>query len=408
VPLSVSVINQVLVSGTNFALTLFLLRMLPPIEFGIYMIIFAGSVVFTGAGSALLSTQMVVIRGRLPVRRKRPFSATVLVISVAYCALALALGGLLYLAVQLAGLVEPWHQLALACALFAIASYLREFGVVFLYSERRELAVMLVNLALALLLLVLFAVSHRSGHDLTIDVVMWILTAATGASVIVALLLARLPFREIRRQRLWPTMRRLWQGGRFSLLSHMIISLRTQAHTLIATVMLGPVGVAHINAARIFVAPALMVMDALGNVLLPRLADEAGQRGPRDHLLERLVTPFLLGLAGAYLAVIAVFFAPLADLLIDSRYDDLNLLVAVWAVYLLVVAAQDGKDMILMAQRKFSVQAMANFTGALVAIPAALLLALVFAEAGLLVGLVISEIVVLVMIVRHLRGRRPV
>lgn len=83
--LSVSVLNQVVSSGTNFLFGLYLVRILAPAEFGLYGIGFAISLLYVGVGNALFLTQMVVHLPDKAVLERNAYVGRVLLLVVLFC-----------------------------------------------------------------------------------------------------------------------------------------------------------------------------------------------------------------------------------------------------------------------------------------------------------------------------------
>ena len=103
--LSISVINQVVSSGTNFALGIYLVRALTPTEFGLYGIGFAIALLYSGVGNALLLTQMVVHVPDKANEDKLHYAARVLVLAAVFSLLTALLAGLVL------AMVSAWQTL---------------------------------------------------------------------------------------------------------------------------------------------------------------------------------------------------------------------------------------------------------------------------------------------------------
>jgi len=81
----VSVLNQMVSSATNFLFGLYLVRNLPPVEFGLYGIGFAITLFYAGIGNAMFLTQMVVHIPNKAAEDREPYAARICLIMMLFC-----------------------------------------------------------------------------------------------------------------------------------------------------------------------------------------------------------------------------------------------------------------------------------------------------------------------------------
>lgn len=149
-------------SGTNFALGLYLVRVLTPADYGLYGIGFAVSLFYAGIGNALFLTQMVVhTPDKAPEDRIR-YAGRMLVLVTTFCAATLTLAGLVFYA---GGMLWPpvvnHAGFGLAVTAASIAFLMKDFFVRYAYNTRNEIGALAMNLVLGgSLLFSLMALHH--------------------------------------------------------------------------------------------------------------------------------------------------------------------------------------------------------------------------------------------------------
>jgi len=124
---------------------------------------------------------------------------------------------------------------------------------------------------------------------------------SNGAGVLVGYVLVQIPLRQLDRSRLFPDLVELWSGGKWAAMTVFFYFLRTQAPYLDYRLpLLGPVGVAHLNASRMFVTPAVMLTPALSQVLMPRLATLRASDPRKVNAAGMMFTLVLLSISIVY------------------------------------------------------------------------------------------------------------
>ena len=394
--LSISLTNQFIASGTNFALGIYLVRVLTPQEFGMYGIGSAISLFLSGIGNALFLTQMVVRTPDKKQEDKIPYAARMFVSLSMFSSLLLMVGLIL--------LIVGWrldygigNYESYVCAVVAAAvSYLtKDFFIRHAYNQRQEHIALFINTILAILMSVLLILSHMFQVKINAVIALWIYSLSHAMTAVVAIIIAKLPVKRVSINGIKKDLKELLNGGAYSVLAHIIITVRSQAHTIILPFLLGAVGVAEVNAGRIMISPVAMILPALTQLILPRLSAARASKldGGRNEGVR--YSAMLAVCVAVYSIIILIFYKQAHDILLGDRYNNLNGVVMAWCIYSLFSAYKSGIEMLIIASKKFKEQVVVNLIGMVVSIVLVYIMSKSYGAAGSIAALGISEVVVI-------------
>ncbi|OPY00577.1 MAG: Polysaccharide biosynthesis protein [Syntrophorhabdus sp. PtaB.Bin047] len=410
--LVVSGLNQAVSSGTNFVLGVCLVRMLSPSEFGLYGIGFAISLFYAGIGNALFLTQMVVHAPDKSPEERRPYAGRILLLELSFCALTASLGVVMLLAGGLLWDSMARHTMfALSVMAASVAHLLKEFFTGHAYNVRKEPWALSIHCVVAVVTVVLLWAQYRfvGSPDAAIALLVYATAQASGA--LLGFGVSRLPvFHSL--AALIETLREVFCGGKWAGIAGVVCFARIQVYTIVVASLMGPVGVAKLNASRLLVVPATMLTPALGQVAMPRLA---GLRQRGEFQLQRLglaVAFVLLTVAVTYNTILLCGYDMIVNRVWGDKYGGLFALTALWSLYTCLLALRNGMEMIGQILKKFKNLSRINAYSAIISLVATYLLTINHGLPGALVGLIIGEITQLWLIHNMLRQspamQRPV
>ena len=118
----------------------------------------------------------------------------------------------------------------------------------------------------------------------------------------------------------------LWKGGKWGSFTNIVYTIRSQAHTIIATILIGPVGVGNLNAARLFITPAVMVIPVISQLAMPRLS--VLRETNKSNLMKKGVwlTKIYLGFGILYSIMLLISYNFLIRNFFNESYGDLFML----------------------------------------------------------------------------------
>jgi O-antigen/teichoic acid export membrane protein len=316
-------VDQMLWSGSNFLTTLILARVLPPAEFGTYVLAYSAWTIVLVAAREGFSQPFILLTAHLDsdAIRQRASHSTAIVVGtgvfggLAFAVIGSAIGtgstaGTLYLTL---GVFVPFLLLQDHCRYVAFTM------------QRAELAV-ISDAVWAVLQIVAIAALYGAGRTTAVTV----LLAWAGAGAVASTLSLRLLRVAPRAARAaWDQLRRLLALGRWTILSGALGQLLVFLQLALLAMLFDEAVVGATRAIQVLFMPLALVSTAMATAWLPRLAATAN-RGDTNGLLRRvhLYNAMLVGLSAAYVLPIVVFrgfvlreavsdeFAPYADLVL--------------------------------------------------------------------------------------------
>ena len=402
--LSISVLNQVVSSGTNFAIVVYLVRALDKEEFGLYGLGFALILIVAGLVSSLIAVQFVVNLPDQAQDQRRVYAANhaaaiglLGLSSVGFGALlAWAPFPMQFGAVGLESLLLP---ITVAATFFAV----REFLVRVAYSEREERTAFLSSISVTCAVVLGFGSLTILQAPISAQKAMYIYGGGQLAGALVAFFRLQLPRKGITRIGLRAALRDSWPGGRWNMITSITYNLRTQVHNLLVGPIFGAVALAEVNAAKVLVSPAIMMIPPLTQILLPRLAEKRSQRSVHLFRVALLFIGLLVGIASVYTLALLTGLPWILPLVLGEQYAHVGSLVFAWCAVTLFLATRSGLTIVLQVLRAFRELMSANLLSALTAISASFVLIHYFGVMGAVLAHVLAELVLCIVLIAMIR-----
>ncbi|NLT22788.1 MAG: hypothetical protein GXX82_07050 [Syntrophorhabdus sp.] len=404
--LVVSGLNQVVSSGTNFVLGICLVRLLSPAEFGLYGIGFAISLFYAGIGSALFLTQMIVHTPDKSPEERKPYAGRILLLELSFCALTVSLGVVTLLASGLFWDSMARHAMfALAVMAASVTHLLKEFFTGHAYNVRKEPWALSIHSMVAVVTVVLLFTQYRFVGSLDAAIALLVYATAQASGALLGFCMSRLPVMHPLCA-LIETLTEIFCGGKWASIASVVHFARIQVYTIVVASLLGPVGVAKLNASRLLVAPANMLTPALGQVAMPRLASFRERGELQLRRLGLAVAFILLAVAIAYSTILLSCYDMIVNSVWGEKYGGLFALTALWSLYTCLLALRNGTEMIGQILKKFKNLSRINTYSAIVSLVATYLFTINHGLPGALVGLIIGEVTQL-WLIHHMFKQSP-
>lgn len=396
--LSISVLNQAIGSGANFLLNIYLARCLSIAEFGLYGIGFSIVMLYSGMGNALCLTQMTLA---LPAKaeHERPlYAAKILLVLLSLCALAalIAVSAFWFGSIY----VEAWRAakgLFLA-GLLACAAYLvKDFFIRYAYATKNEMLALIVNISGALSL----AIVVLGGHYISIQTAgdaLSLYAIGNLSAVCVGFFVARLPVATVRIRALIVDAREAWANGYWALGGVAVVWLQTQSYTYLSALSGGAEGVGYANAAKLLVTPAIFLMPAIFQILLPRLAEIQLSRARALFGIARKITLASCLFVALYCVFLFLFFDKLSIMVGSIKYAGIGPFVVAWCLVLLFQFSRLGTSAILQVLREFKGLTLLNAVSALLSLAVAVLLIRDWGAEGALFASAFGELILSILL----------
>ncbi|HBY86812.1 MAG TPA: hypothetical protein DEO86_13170 [Colwellia sp.] len=398
---SVSFLNQIVGSGSNFLLGLYLVRVLMPEDFGLYGIGFAIVLLFTGFGNALFLTQMVVhLPDKMPEHRN-DYASSMLIMLMAFCLVVSILICCIGVSANYI-LVDVRQYVVFSFAVLAasIANLMKWYFIRHAFSFKKETNALTVNASWAIICLLLFVFAKYIQFDLTASVALFFCAIAGTFSSIIGFFINNLPLRKNCNRAIISDFKEAFQGGRWALGGVSVTWLQSQAYVYISAILFGTVGVAFANAAKIFISPFTFIIPAVNSIVLPRLAEQRS----KDHK-QMMTFSFHYSLAFftfglCYLIFLMLTLELIFPLVIGDKYTiyELKPLIVLWGIVMVFQLVRNGASNLLQALKSFKALMLNNLVSGVVAISFTYMLAIQFGVLGALSGVAIGEFLLSIML----------
>lgn len=382
-------LNQAVSSISNFLIVYYLLRILSPDDFGVYNIGFSCMLAIAGVLNSMLLTQMVVNYFDVPAE-KRGYENFVVLGSVIFSCVILII--LALVGDFLINIFESKYGYFFTSISIAILGYVcKEYFIKIFFNEDRVFFALVVNSLVFVLVIIIFVIICRDFElNGNIALVLYGVSNFLGSFLLVRAIKGFGEFPSL--VDVFDCLKKSWANGKYSVLAHLVVTGRTQAHTLILAFILGPVGVALANASRIFVMPVLIMQQAIGQVILPKLV-RFRKDGGSDYSYE-LANASKNTTTGTILFSLAVIFLydHIEFLVPTNKYSGLFFGVVCWCFFAVCSNLRNWLELSMVAEKRFVDQARINFYGSVVAVIIGGAGCVFFGYCGGIVALAASEI----------------
>lgn len=396
-------VDQGVLSALNLAIALVFIRFASKTEFGVYTLVNGLVLLALGVQTALVVTPLTANGARLVGPARSSFVAAVFRLQ---CALGAAMALLLAAGVhgyEVAHGRVAHGPLALGAGLAVAGGWMREFhrSVEFLdHRSDRALFGDLCFVACAASALVVVRTCTGCVRASTV------LCSVGGAALLPGLVgflrggRARCTVGDCRQ-----AARILVDQGRWTLPGMGVSWGQNTGYAYVVALLLGSAAVGELAAARLFVMPLNLLMQAWSRTFLPRAGALLG-RGRSVHALCLRSVRWLVAGSLAYLALVGAFLAFGGGRLLPSKYAGLAPLIIAWGGFALVNVARNVASNALLAHTAFRTLFTFSVVAATGSLGLVVLLARGVGTVGAIGGLIGGELLLAVLCWRALLGRR--
>lgn len=404
---SSAIMDQMVLSGTNFLVGILLIRFCTDHDYGLYVIVQSTLLLVVSMHNSWLSGPLAILTPKLPAEERwqvigsvkhaqrrwiRIGASSLLALPLLGYASGL-LSGLLALVIA-AGIVAGWAALR--------REYLR--SVLLMYSRPHTLLGVDSVYAAALLMGVVAAV--LIGKQVVVAAIGALtLASCAGAAAANRSLGVDPGWREPIQVSMWPDIRRL---GYWSLLGASIYWFLGQSYSYVLATRLDLAAVANVNAVRLLLMPAFVITIGIASLLTPTAATWYAQIG--IHKLVRRLLLFLLAVGLLEVTYFVIVWSARHWLItgaLHKQIQDSDRLLLLWAGVALVALFRDVLQCALIAMGRL--QSLAWLVGLSAAVA---LLTMWFGiawwgAAAVLIGQIAGECINLAGIIYMLRRSMP-
>jgi len=395
----ISVLNQLVSSGTHFFLGLYLVRTLTPAEFGLYGIGFAVCLFYSGIGNALFLTQMVVnTPDKLQADQLR-YAASMLMVVILFGAITIFCTWLVFVGGE-SGLFwrGDYASFGIAVVAASVSYLLKDFFIRHAYTVRKEAWALAVSCMVAATLAGMLLFEHYSGSVITAERALWLYAISQLVGAGVGFALAQLPLSSIAWRHVQTDFREAWPGGRWAIGGVSVTWAQSQAYMYVTAWFAGPAGVGHANAARLLVVPITFLVSAIHQVVMPRLAELRTHNRSGMLQVGGVLMIGLLAMAISYSAVLLSLVDYIARIVLGSQYEQMFPLAAAWCLVLSLELIRSSAGVLLQVLKRFRTLTLMNAASGCVAIASSVALMLIMGVSGAILGTAVGELILAVLL----------
>lgn len=388
-----SVIDQVVLSGGNFALSAVLIRLWAPAEFGLFTLLLSFGLLATGLQNALVSGPLSVLRPEENTADFLPFHRTLLIVNSAYIVVA---------TVVAAGLVAtflPAPATLAAFAAFVFATLWREYARSVYFAELRVTRVLFIDVCYVLIGLIFLVEIYRRAPDMPLPPLFLALTVAAGTPAALVLLLDRkldflLPLSEVARR-----YRAIFRQSGWSLIGVVTTELHSRGYIYLVSAVAGNAALGALQAARLIFQPMVLLATAWGRtarVMLAKLL-KSQQRRAALSFVGKSIALLLFGWL-CFCTLIWLAWPMIDRALFQPDYPDIAGIVALWAIAALWVLIRNAFSIYLQAMVAFRYLAFATLYSSVASLPVLWWVIHTFGYPASIVVIILADIVLAVVL----------
>jgi O-antigen/teichoic acid export membrane protein len=401
---SSAILDQVLLSGTNFAVGFLLIRFTSDQDYALYILVQSALLLVSSMHNAWLMGPLSVLAPKLPANERWLTVGSIKLTQRRWLRRGLPCLLVIPLAGYLLNALSP--TLAAVTAIGVIATWMtlrREFlrNVLLMYSRPHTL--LGVDTVYAACLLAGVATVILIGKQVVIGATGAIVVASWACAFAAHRSLGANPgWREETTVSIWPDIRRL---GFWAVLGSTIWWFLGQSYSYMLATRLDLTAVANVNVARLLVAPMFVLTIGVGSLLSPTAATWYAGSGIRALTRRLLLFLLVVGLLEiAYFSIVWIFRDWLLTTALHKHIEDRDRLLMLWGIVAIIALCRDVLQCGLFALGKF--KSLAWQVGVSTAIALAVMWFGIswWNATAVVFGQIVGEVINLAFIIRLLRS----
>ncbi|WP_298445071.1 hypothetical protein [uncultured Ferrimonas sp.] len=397
--MTISMIDQGLISAFNFAINLALIKWWSPEAFGVYSIVFTLSFALISFQNALINTPYAVL---VPASKQPQALRHTLTISNLLFLVLIALACQL---LQQLPLLQQSHSGATAITVFFVTRLLREYLRCRWAAELKLGHVLIVD-ALFVLLFGLACAGWAILYDwqtLRLSTLLWLMSLCQILGSAHLLWLEWHLLRQAQWRNLFSQYAPIWRQSRWSLVGVTTTELQNRGYIFVVGVLFGATVVGFINAGRVFFGPLNIVTSAWTRVAKPTLARLFGDNDTNRfyRILNQGLMAFIL-FNLLFSGLLWLMWPWVNQYLMADNYAGVGWVTAQWALATLVFHLRATASAAVQAQNRFKPLALTTLWGAGFATLALLIIGWLGQSEWVVLSVILGEAVALLLVFKLL------
>lgn len=402
--------NQAISSLTTFLLNFYLISIFNPEEYGLFGLGFA-IILFVGAiMDAILFTQMVIIYPSIEKKKADDFISNIFTLLILFCC-AIIIFTLFICTANFFYLKEKYfsNYFILSISSSSIFFSLKEFLVRVSYNNRREKIAIYIHSTILLFTVICYLILLLANLKIDVHLVFLIFSISHFVSIIVGLGFLKIgPKISFFLKELNSVFKQVWQQGKWACLSNFVLMLRLHAYTIIATILFNVGAVGKLNAARLFITPALIIIPVIVQLSMPRLSVLRENNVRELFNKARLISIFFFLISFVYSITLILSYKSISNTFLSESYQNLYPIVILWCLYSLFLSVRNGQLLITQILQKFKKLSLIYVMSSVITMFFCYLFGLVWGLNGIITGLITGEFFIIIMLYKVLSKSKKI
>lgn len=388
-----SIIDQFLLSSTNFAIGLVFIHYSSKHNYGLYGIAYSTILLAVGFANALITTQMTVLAHDKPQSEFDRYCFSMLMAQyLIFLPILIVAGFLICCFIGMNWLNKDYLGFGLMVCFSILGMLLWEFMRRYFFLKLRPKKVLYMDILLLSMMFIFIFLSITSKRKNLHEIII----IAYGVCSIISGLIGARSFKSNRIFSIHhavSSLKEAWVNGRWALGGVMVTWVQNQGYVVLLSILLTPSSVGEVNAARLFLAPIGVLNTSLTRVVMPRLAL---LRSKSEHQGVILLARKILILTLAVLTIYSIFvFASrrfLLEYVVTREYAHIGGLIIAWSAVYFWQAFRSNLSLLLQVYKEFRSITLSNLMTAIIVITLGIILIELLGPVGSVSSLAIGEL----------------
>lgn len=402
--------NQAISSLTTFFLNFYLLSIFKPDDYGFYGIGFATILFIAAIVDAILFTQMVIIYPTIEEKKRKDFISKTFNLLIIFCFFIIVLTFFVLIAnVSLFGEKYFSNSYVFIITISAISFIVKEFLVRVSYNNRKEVIAIYIHFSIFLITLLVYLSFHVLNIKIDVFIAFSIFSISHFIGIITGLSILKIkPISYFFYKELTSSFYQFWLHGKWACLTNFTLMLRIHAYTIIAIILFNVAAVGNLNAARVFITPALIIIPVIVQLSMPRLSTLREKNIEELFKIGNLITWLFLSVAIIYSLILIFSYDIISNYLLTESYQNLQNLVVLWSLYAILLAVRNGQLLITQVLQKFKNLSFIYIISSVITIIASYVLGNIWNLTGIIMGLILGEVYIIIMLLNLINKEKKI
>lgn len=360
-------IDQAILSGLNFFISILLIKTVPKVEYGYYSIALPISLFIVSVQNAIVNAPFTVLLVTKKDDKKKRYVASLGLGQFLLIIPAVCMGLLACTFLQHFGFNSTQTAIVAAVSLAAIGLLSREFMRTYFFAAEKPLQV----LKLDVFYVIFFFAAIMLIYFLNKISVPWIFLLIGFSGLLVSLHFSRYSNWKYQKQDVKESYRENWQYGKWSLLGVLVTHIQSYSYLYLLGLFLGSVAVADVSASRLLLMPLILAQAGWGKIIIPYGSQ---LREKRQNMLffklQFLASIMFVVITISYITVL-MFFSVKIKNFFSEKYANVFDYIILWGIIFILNFIFLNASYSLQVLKKFDIITKANFITMLITLTCA-------------------------------------